>query len=111
MKLAEQQLGAVLVLKPEGPLTSAEAEDLKVRLMASVQSQLGRVVLDLSAVPFVDSRVLEALADVTDHVADAGQVLRLCAASKTVRQILELTGLAELFEHYDDANSAVRSFL
>ena len=40
-----------------------------------------------------------------------GRVLKLCAANETVKEAIELTGLAESFEHYDDVNSAVRSFL
>jgi len=38
-------------------------------------------------------------------------VLRLCAANKTVREVLDLTDLAGLFDHFEDATTAVRSFL
>ena len=33
------------------------------------------------------------------------------AANKTVREVLELTELAALFEHFEDVGSAARSFL
>ena len=52
-------------------------------------------MVDLSAVPFVDSKGLEALVEVTEEMGKSGQVLRLCAANKTVREVLELTDLAE----------------
>jgi anti-anti-sigma factor len=59
----------------------------------------------------VDSRGLEALVDVTNEMSRSGQWLKLCAVNRTVRQVLELTGLSSQFEHFEDPNSAVRSFL
>jgi len=38
-------------------------------------------------------------------------MLKLCASNKTLREVLNLTGLSPLFEHFDDVNTAVRSFL
>jgi anti-anti-sigma regulatory factor len=41
----------------------------------------------------------------------SGQALRLCNPNKTVREVLELTDLSSLFDHFEDTNTAVRSFL
>jgi anti-sigma B factor antagonist len=76
-----------------------------------MNSSLGRVVIDMSAVPFVDSKGLESLVDLTEEMAKSGQVLKLCAPSKTVREVLELTAVVSMFDHFEDVNSAVRSFL
>jgi hypothetical protein len=40
-----------------------------------------------------------------------GLALRLCGAGETLREVLELTDLAGMFEHYADVNTGVRSFL
>lgn len=111
MTIHEQQQGAVTVLKPEGPLVENEAAAFKSRLLAALSANLGRFVVDLSAVPYVDSSGLEALADVSEELARGGQVLRLCAVPRTVREVLDLTDLSSLFDHFDDATAAVRSFL
>ncbi len=111
MDVHEQQHGAVMVLKPDGPLAGADVEPVKGRLLQTLKENLGRIVLDASAVPFVDSIGLEALVDVTNEMAHSGQALKLCAVNETVRQVLELTGLSPQFEHFEDVNSAVRSFL
>jgi len=95
VKIREHQKGAVTVLKPDGPLTEADAEALRSRLMEALREKLGRIVLDASAVPYVDSK----------------QALKLCSVNETVRQVLELTGVSSQFEHFEDTNSAVRSFL
>ena len=111
MKITEQRQGAVTVLKPEGPLLEQDANTLKQRLVNLLNSSLGRFVLDMSAIPYLDSKGLEALVDVTEEMGKSGQALRLCSANKTVREVLELTDLASLFDHFEDANTAVRSFL
>lgn len=111
MKLHEQKHGAVTVIRPEGPLVEEHAQTLKTNLLSAMSGSLGRVVVDLSAVPFVDSRGLETLVDLTEEMAKSGQALKLCAPNKTVREVLELTALVSMFDHFDDLNSAVRSFL
>jgi anti-anti-sigma factor len=111
MKIHEQLQGAVIVLKPEGPLIEGEAATVKQRLLTTLNATLGRFVVDMSAIPYVDSKGLEVLVEVTEEMGRSGQALRMCGANKTVREVLELTDLASLFEHFQDANTAVRSFL
>ena len=111
MKIHEQLQGAVTVLKPEGPLVEHDAGVVKQRLLQTLHATLGRFVVDMSAIPYVDSKGLEVLVDVTEEMGRSGQALRMCGANKTVREVLELTDLASLFEHFQDANTAVRSFL
>ncbi len=111
MQIQEQKHGAVAVLRPEGPVVNEHAEELKSRLLQALRDNLGRVVLDAAAIPFIDSQGLEALVDVTNEMGRSGQWLKLCAAKKTIRQVLDLTGLSPQFEHFEDTNSAVRSFL
>ena len=111
MKIHEQLQGAVTVLKPEGPLVELDAGVVKQRLLQTLNATRGRFVVDMSAIPYVDSKGLEVLVDVTEEMGRSGQALRMCGANKTVREVLELTDLASLFEHFHDANTAVRSFL
>jgi len=111
MDINSQQVGAVTVLKPSGPVTATEAEQLKGLLLDAVASNLGRVVLDASGIPFVDSRGLEVLVEVSDVLADGGRVLKLCGVCETFREVLSATDLISMFEHYEDVGSAVRSFL
>src|ERR671917_441634 len=107
MKIHEQLQGAVIILKPEGPLVELDAAVVKQRLLQTLNSTLGRFVVDMSAIPYVDSKGLEILVDVTEEMGRSGQALRMCGANKTVREVLELTDLASHFEHFTDANTAV----
>lgn len=111
MEIQTQYRGAVLVVRPSGPLAGADADTFKTAIQGFVRENLGRVIIDASALPYVDSKGLESLADIAEEMALSGKGLKLCAANETLRQVIDLTGLAPQFEHYEDPNSAVRSFL
>ena len=111
MEIHEQRQGAVTVIKPKGALCASDADQFKQRVQGTLERTLGRFVIDVSEVPYLDSRGLEVLKETTDELAASGRALRLCAANETVREVLELTDLSQYFEYYQDANSAVRSFL
>jgi stage II sporulation protein AA (anti-sigma F factor antagonist) len=111
MEITEQKQGAVTVVKPSGALIADDADRLKNGLFEAARTNLGRVVVDASAMPFVDSRGIEALLDVSDELAHGGRALKLAGATSTVREALDLTGVSEAMEFYDDVHSAVRSFL
>lgn len=111
MQIEEQRQGAVTVLRPHGPVSQAEAPALKNAAMDVLGRTLGRFVIDASEIPYVDSAGLECFADITEELGASGQMLKLCAAGETLREILDLTELTGMFEHYEDVGTAVRSFL
>ena len=111
MKLHEQRQGAVTVVRPEGALVEADVPLVRGRLEEIRRVSMGRFVVDCTALPFVDSKGLEALLELTETMGQMGQSLRICNVNETLREVLELNDLAPLFEQYDDVNSAVRSFL
>lgn len=111
MEIENQRVGAVTILKPRGALTRADADRFKTSFLEAVSLSLARVVLDASAMTFVDSKGLEVLAELSEELAHNGRSLKLCNANATLIEIFSVTDLTSLFEHYADVNSATRSFL
>lgn len=111
MEIQEQRHGAVTVLKPQGALIRSDAEQFRAKLDESRARSFGRIVVDASAIPYVDSAGLETLVDMTEVLAESGHALKLCGLNETIREVLDLTELATLFEYYEDITSAVRSYL
>ncbi len=111
MEMQEQRQGAVTVLKPVGPLCQDDASQFRKRAGELLTRSLGRFVVDASAIPYVDSKGLEGLVELTEILGQSGQVLKLCAVNDTLREVLDLTDLASMFEPYEDVTAAVRSFL
>ena len=111
MEIQEQRHGAVTVLKPHGALIREETEQFREKLDAARSKSFGRIVIDISSVPYVDSGGLETLVEITEQLAQSGHALKLCGVNETVREVLDLTDLTSLFEYFEDINSAVRSYL
>lgn len=111
MEIIEKTEGAILVVKPSGPITGDDAAQVRDRVARLTRTALGRVVLDLKDVPFLDSRGIESLLDSADSLATVGITLRLCCVTETVRDVLRVTGTDVHFDFHDDTQSAVRSFL
>jgi anti-anti-sigma factor len=111
MNLQEHTRGPLLVLRPEGPLIGDDADGFKDGALEAFRRSIGRFVVDAAAVPYVDSRGLEALVEVNQQMASGGQILKLCGLTPTVRQVLELTGLSRQFDYFEDVTAAARSFL
>ncbi|MBX3316572.1 MAG: STAS domain-containing protein [Phycisphaeraceae bacterium] len=111
MKIDEQAHGAVTVIRPRGPIAQQDAAVFAAAVRGASQRTLGRLVIDASDVPFLDSKGLEAILDLADELADMGQSLRVCGVCETVREALDLTEILESLEQFEDVSSAVRSFL
>ncbi len=108
MNIEQQQYGEVTVLKPQGPVIGAGVNQLTAHITKVLEGDCRAIVLDMSRVTFVDSHGLEALVDATEELIRHGQVLKLAGANGTLKEVLELTELASLFEQFDDADAAVR---
>ncbi len=111
MKIDLQKYGAVSLVQPGGPLIGDDARQCRAAVRDAIKESLGRVVLDLSSVSYVDSVALELLLEISERMEESGRTLKLCGVNDTVRQVLELTELAPRFEYFEDANVATRSFL
>ncbi len=109
--ITEQRHGAVVVVKPSGPLVLEDASALSQATLGRARELLGRLTIDMSAAAYIDSVGLETLLDLADELDACGQTLRLAGVSQTVREVFDLTGLTNRFEYHDDVNLAVRSFL
>lgn len=112
MRIDTHRHGAVTVIQPEGPvITEDDATQLRTESLSVLGLTLGRFVIDVSDMTFVDSFGLEALVDITDELGASGQSLKLCGISDTLREIMMITDITSRFQQFEDVQTAVRSFL
>jgi len=105
------QINGATVIKPNGPLAKADADQFKGIAIEAGMSTPGRIILDASAVPFADSRGLEVLLDITEEIQrEHNDVLLLAENNDTLREVMELTGIAGDFEFFEDVAAAAGSF-
>lgn len=101
----------VKVVKLAGRLSMGPALD---RFNATLIELLGqgnsKIVLDLEAVPTIDSSGIGMLVRHLTAAKQAGGAIRLLKPSKFTLQTLKMVGLLNLFTTYEDEAAAVSSF-
>lgn len=111
MKISQQTVGTVDVLGPSEALVDDAAEQFMGALRSSLGSRNPRVVVDMKDVGYMDSTAMEGLVNVSDELRTRSAQLKLCGVTPTCREILELAGLNDRFQFFEDVDGAVRSFL
>ena len=69
-----------------------------------------KVLLDLSAVTYVDSATIGCLMDLYRQASAAGGMLKLSGVQKRVETMLTMTGAQNFLEIHADEPSALKSF-
>lgn len=94
------------VVPLSGDLDDFAARDVRRLLGVLTEGGAVRVVVDLTAVGFVDSTGLNALLAAARRAREAGGGLRLAAAGPRVQDLIEMTGVGQLLPLYRDTAAA-----
>lgn len=106
-----EQDGVIVVTLDAQNLDARHSETFKTDLMSLVDaSETFNVVLDLSPLNFVDSSGLGGLLSVLRHLNSQGGDLKIANMTKQIRAMFEIVRMHKLFEIYNSAEDAVRSF-
>ena len=98
--------GALLVTMNEDRIDAASAIQFKDAMQATIAGAPPRVVIDLSAVKFLDSSGLGAIVAVMKMLAPDRQ-LELCGLTEHVGKVLRLTRLDQVFTIHQSADDAL----
>jgi anti-anti-sigma factor len=111
MNLSIAHEGAVVVVSVgEGRLTYPLLADFSNTVGGLIGAGEQQVVVDLSAVGYVDSATIGCLMDLYRQAAAAGGVLKLAGLQKRVETMLTMTGAQNFLEVHPDRASALASF-
>ena len=110
MKIGTQSHGSVSVVIPHGPLAGDELGDFRQRCQAVIDQKSGRVVLDMSDVPYLDSAGIETLLELCIGQPAASAQPRLAQLGETCREALDLTDMLGRLNVFDTVESAIRSY-
>ncbi|MCG6136759.1 MAG: STAS domain-containing protein [Nostoc sp. LLA-1] len=93
----------ITVIRPQGCLNAANALELERNLISALaQHNVSVLLVDLAAVEFLDKSGLMALVSAHKLAQNLGRSFKLCSVSSSIRIILELTQLDEVFEISED---------
>jgi len=111
MSVSEREAGAVTIVAISGNLTQGAAGDgLRDKVGSLLQQGRKAILVDLGAVPYMDSSGLGTLVAAYTTVRRQDGALKLLNLTKRLHDLLVITKLANVFDCFDDEAAAVRSF-
>jgi anti-sigma B factor antagonist len=106
--LSEEELDAAnLVIRVAGEIHATTAPEFSERLNQAIARGKTGIVLDLTAVEFIDSTGLSVLLNGLRRVTRARGTMVLACANPTVLRLFEITKLDSTFEILADCDEAI----
>jgi anti-anti-sigma factor len=101
--------GDVVVVEVEGKFDAVTAPGVKARLHELIAAGNTRLVINLTAMQFIDSAGLGVLVSCLRRAAADGGDLRLAEVPPFCRSVFELTRLTRVFDTNESEEQAIQS--
>jgi anti-sigma B factor antagonist len=111
MQIEERVVDDVTILDLKGKMTLGEGDELLKDKIASLVGQgKKKILLNLEAVPYIDSAGLGEIVRTYTSISRQNGRLKLLNVSKRIQDLLVITKLITIFDSYDGEAEAVKSF-
>jgi anti-sigma B factor antagonist len=111
MQIEERIVDDVTVLDLKGKMTLGEGDELlKDKINSLVSQGHKKIILNLEAVPYIDSAGLGEIVRTYTSISRQGGKLKLLNVSKRIQDLLVITKLITIFDSYEEEKEAVQSF-
>jgi len=110
-EIRERAAGQVTVVELAGRITLGDSGDgVEERLQEIIQGGVRALLVDLGGVEVLDSRGIKALVRAFISMQKRDGQLKLMKPTPRIRQVLDITRLLQVFEVFEDEESARKSF-
>lgn len=99
----------VVVVKPTGDIDLSRAPAFRVKLGEASRFKPSRLIVDLEAVPYMDSSGVATLVEAMQHARKSGTKLVLCSLQAKVLSIFEIARLDTVFQIVPSVPEAMTS--
>ncbi len=110
-KLQHREEKGIVILTPQGQLNASEVVSFKKEIAPFLQKEGADVIVDCSALEFVDSTGLGALIALLRKLEAKGGKLFFVGLGPEVASIFEITRLHKLFQIYPTLQIALEKIL
>src|SRR6187455_3827724 len=111
MEIVERTVSDVTVLDLKGKMTLGEGDELlKDKINSLLASGKKKLLLNLEAVPYIDSAGLGEIVRTYTTVSRQGGKLKLLNLTKRIQDLLAITKLLTVFDTYDSEADAIKSY-
>jgi len=111
MEIVERTVSDVTVLDLKGKMTLGEGDELlKDKINSLLAAGKKKLLLNLEAVPYIDSAGLGEVVRTYTTVSRQGGSLKLLNLTKRIEDLLSITKLLTVFDTYDNEAEAIKSY-
>ena len=110
MDISVEESGGVTIVRLNGSLDGRTVASLRDRLSALLTGGATRFVIDAAQLRFVDSMGLGALIYLRRMARQSKGDVRIASAGRELLEILDISGLGQMFEVVQDVAAAVARF-
>ena len=102
--------GDINIIEIKTDLSSYAASDLRRMLESLLSQNIGKVVVNLSAVKHINSTAVGALVGVAKRLRQEGGDLKICGLAENLTRTFNLIGASSVVEIYESEKSALAAF-
>ncbi|HEX6165073.1 MAG TPA: STAS domain-containing protein [Vicinamibacterales bacterium] len=111
MEIVERTVSDVTVLDLKGKMTLGEGDELlKDKINSLLAAGKKKLLLNLEAVPYIDSAGLGEVVRTYTTVSRQGGSLKLLNLTKRIEDLLSITKLLTVFDTFDSEAEAIKSY-
>jgi len=110
MSFAIKKQDEVVVVDVEGQLIVGNRQELKQKVLDSLDGGARKFVIDFTPTGYIDSSGLGVLVSLSKKIREQGGELRLANLNDDLKTLFELTKLDTLFQIADTRERALQSF-
>ncbi len=107
LKIEKRRVDGVTVVSAQGRIMFGEEATALRDFLKQVLSETPRMVLNLSGITYIDSGGLGTLVGVYSSARGTGADIKLTGLGQRLRDVLQITKLATVFEVFDSEQEAI----
>lgn len=104
----QEVLGRTTVIRPFGEIDICTAPELKAHMRSVIEAGAERLLVDLSAVGFMDSSGLGVLKGAQKRIGERGGALAIVCPEGAVLKVFRISGLMEVFRIHDSLDEGLQ---
>ncbi len=109
MKITENNINNIQVISISGRVDVISANDLEAYLEVAIKNN-SRMIFDLSDTDYISSSGLRVFLAALKTMKTKDADMKLASLQPVIRNILDISGLSNIFSIYHNLNEAVDSF-
>lgn len=110
MNISSRQVDKATILDVSGNIDMSNSPAVRKALLHEIrEGRAARVLVNLTAVAYIDSSGVASLIEGLKASRELGSRLVLFGLSNSAREVLKISRLLKLFEVYDDEQQAIAS--